>query len=169
MLTGIKINLVRPTSDDWENVNSIWKDASVMTDGGGRAPLSQARYLEWWKSTFRGEAEDGRYFMIMDPANKECFGEIGFEGYSEETKQASLCLFVKSEFRGRHFGAEAIDLLMDLFFAVWKAETLECGVRKDNANGLEIMRHMGFAETRLGEDKVFLAIDREGWVRRGKS
>jgi RimJ/RimL family protein N-acetyltransferase len=169
MLRGKLVNLVEPSRIDHELVRSIWEDQETMAEVGGIAPLTEEKYKEWWLYMFDEKADENQYFLVLDTDNCECFGEVSFHRFDKVTRRAMFNIKIHTKFRGRGYAKEAIDLMLEHFFDVWKGEVMEDSVREQNRRGLEYMKEYGFRERGRDKDEVLLEMRREDWVKTRKA
>jgi RimJ/RimL family protein N-acetyltransferase len=165
MLTGSTVHLVLPTKDDWENVKSIWEDEETMAGSGGAIAVSKEKYLEWWQEMYDKNEVNNCYFMIMDDENRRCFGEVSFFRSDYHARKARFDVRIRKPYRNRHYAKEASALLLEYFFIIWRGEALESSVERDNTEGAEFLKRLGFSRSRSEDGSISMTLDRATWIR----
>lgn len=147
MIIGKKLNLVMPTKEDHENLQSIREDEATMREAGGVAPMDHERFLAWWAELFEDRQYENEYYLILDNENSECFGEASFRYTDITVKRARLDIKIKAKRRGLGLGTEALALLLEQYFEVFGGLVIEDIVSGSNARGMAWLLRHGFHET----------------------
>ena len=165
MIIGSNITLIPPTQADWPTVRDIWEDEATMADVGGIHRLSAPTYRAWYRFMFEDKAAENTYYLIFSNKMRRCVGEVSFHHYAPTTQKAMFNIKIKYAERGRGFGQEAMDLLLDFFFNQWGGHVMEDALAKNNHNGLRVLTNYGFQKVREDEQAVWVALDKETWLK----
>jgi RimJ/RimL family protein N-acetyltransferase len=92
-------------------------------------------------------SKEGVHFAIVELESDTLLGNCGLLSIDQVHRTAELGIFLgKSEQRGRGYGAEALELLLDYSFNLLNLHSVMLRVRSFNLQGLACYRKVGFKE-----------------------
>ncbi|MDZ5252912.1 GNAT family N-acetyltransferase [Clostridium sp. LIBA-8841] len=112
---GRKVYIRTPYLEELSYTERLWGDMDSMTDVG--KIISFPRYK--WDSFYKKMVSptDGRnlYCLVFDYDDNPV-GEASFHGYDSMTKTARLNVRIENSHRGKGYGTEAVQLILECFF-----------------------------------------------------
>lgn len=162
VITGTKVSLRRPTTEDLPYIRSLWADPATMEAVGGPVTRTLEQMEVWYRRMVDPGSPHDRYFLIRDREGTP-IGEASFHRYDPAAKSAELNIKIEARHRYRGHGPEALRLLLGYFFYEFGGEMMLDPVRPENGNGWRAMIRAGFEHDRSRSDVCLLRLTKERW------
>ena len=183
MLKGERLILRAEERADLPRLHEFTNDLEVELLGGGDAP--RPRSLERMQARFEEREKSGKTSpdvvgdFVME-ADGKVIGHCGLWRYDATASTCALGIGIGDrEYWGRHYGREAIGLLLDYAFRVHNLRRVWLDTSSANERALKCYRACGFVEEgRLRQhdwnngqyvDRVCMGILREEYLTPGPS
>lgn len=151
MLFGPRVTLRAIERDDIPHIHAINNDVAVELAGGGDPPWPQSlarAYADFERRAAEGGRDgdrDGVSFAIV--ADGKLLGFCGLHGRDSFASTAELGITIGDKaYWGKHYGREAIRLLLDYGFDKLNLRRIYLRVHARNERGIRAYRACGFVE-----------------------
>ncbi|HJB26713.1 MAG TPA: GNAT family N-acetyltransferase [Firmicutes bacterium] len=142
-ISGEKLYLSPINQDDVENYVRWLSDRSVTDGLGNTASLISLQTEREWLQ----KASETYQFAIVKRENNTLIGNCGIESISHVHRTAEVGLFIgEEENRGKGYGTQALELLVDYGFQVLNLHSLMLRVYSFNERAIACYQKVGFRE-----------------------
>jgi len=139
---------------DWTRDSEYWR-LGMAEPARFRYPGSEKKWLEDFCKT-------GYPFMIVTLADHRMIGGIGLEAINHASGHAWLSVGIgEREYWGKHYGSEAIELILDYAFLWLNLHRISLNVFEYNSRGIHAYEKIGF--TVEGRKREALLRDGRRW------
>ncbi|MBN1524985.1 MAG: GNAT family N-acetyltransferase [Spirochaetales bacterium] len=142
---GTRVYLRTPKREEVGFIRTLWESEENKRGFDDAHTFSEDEYQSWYVDKIEPGNDNDCFLIIFENENDIPIGEVGFVDLTPETKTAQLDITVKSKYRRRGFGREALMLLCDLFFIDYDGEKIEATVKKENNAGSNMLANFGFS------------------------
>ncbi len=143
-LVGDRIYLSPRNIEDVEQFTQ-WMNDFEITDYIGRTATLMS--LSGEKDYLEKNANPEANFVIVDLENDTMVGTVSLEKIDRINSRAELGIFIGNiEYRGKGYGAEAINLLLDFGFNYMNLNSIELTVLECNERAKACYKKCGFKE-----------------------
>lgn len=127
---GKKIYIKKPDLVELSYTQRLWNDIDTMADVGKVVDFPKYKWETFYKRSVN--PTDGKnFYCLVYTKDNTPIGEIGFHGYDIPTKTARLNIRIENSFRGKGYGKEALNLLLDYFFQEFGGEYILENLKDD--------------------------------------
>lgn len=147
MLTGRHVTLRAHKRDDIPRMWAFHNDVEFETQAGGAAwePQSLARLERWFEDEASKAERDGPHFAIE--ADGLYIGSCGLFQFDHEASTCAMGIGIGDpEYRGKGYGRDAIDVLLDYAFRLKNMRKVWLTVNGDNERAIRAYRACLFTE-----------------------
>ena len=139
---------------DWENDTSIWMVSGTI------APFSRFVLEQYLASAHLDIYAHKQLRLVIDLLNDEenpdetiPIGFIDLFDFDPKNKRAGIGILIgDNELRGKGYGAQALQLLINYAFKTLDLHQLYCNITPDNEPSLHLFKKLGFEITGLKQD-----------------
>ena len=127
---GKKIYIKKPDLIELSYTQRLWNDTDTMADVGKVVDFPRYKWETFYKRSVN--PTDGKnFYCLVYTHDNTPIGEVGFHGYDIPTKTARLNIRIENVFRGKGYGKEALDLILDYFFQEFGGEYILESLKDD--------------------------------------
>lgn len=108
------------------------------------SPLSSDAVSIWLKKA--AESFEPLKFTIVSKSTKQSIGYIGFENINFIEGHSGFGFFIKKPFRGKGFGSEALNLLLEYGFLHLRLRRIYTEILENNLSSIKVTKKLGFVE-----------------------
>lgn len=133
------------------DINDAEKYVKWMCDkkvSDGIHSTAKIQNVESEKNWIMKELESGRYtFAVVLKENDELIGNASIMNLNQRDRTATLGIFIGEEdFRGKGYGQEVLNLLLDYGFNILNLHNIDLGVFSFNEGAINCYKKVGFKE-----------------------
>lgn len=154
---NIRLRALEPKDLDilyeWENDQKLW------TVGCTTAPFSRHVLEQYIENSHHDIYSTGQLRFMIDTINQptQTIGMVDLYSFEPFHMRSGVGIMIHEDFRGKGYGSEAIDLIIEYVFSFMNFKQLFCEVTSDNSKSLILFKSKGFIQTGT----------RKEWIRRG--
>ena len=108
------------------------------------SPISPDAVNIWLKKS--SESFEPTKFTILDKDSSEKVGYIGFENINFVEGHSGFGFFIRSSFRGKGFGSEALRLILEYGFLHLRLRRIYTEILETNRASQAVVKKLGFIE-----------------------
>jgi len=108
------------------------------------SPISPDAVNIWLKKS--SESFEPTKFTILDKDSSEKVGYIGFENINFVEGHSGFGFFIRSSFRGKGFGSEALRLILEYGFLHLRLRRIYTEILETNIASQKVVKNLGFIE-----------------------
>jgi RimJ/RimL family protein N-acetyltransferase len=183
MIEGEKVRLRSVELSDLDEIMKHWNKMELRKLVGNLAlgPASRNDEEEWIKNTWKQRRERRAFiFAIETTSEDKLIGTLGLHGCDWTNRSAVLGIAIYDpKNRGRGYGQEAINLLLDFAFKTLNLNRVELETYDFNQRAQKCFKKVGFREVGRKRkahfvngkyhDIIVMDILREDWLSLAKS
>ncbi|WP_411768888.1 GNAT family N-acetyltransferase [Winogradskyella sp. A3E31] len=152
-LKGKHIYLRALEPEDLEFVHAIENDESIWELSNTLTPYSRFLIKEYLKNAKQDIYEAKQLRLVVSDKKDNAIGLIDIFDFDFKNKRAGIGIIIKDpEQRGKGYGAEAINLLVDYCFKKLSLHQLYCNISETNSASLRLFERAGFEKIGLKKD-----------------
>jgi ribosomal-protein-alanine N-acetyltransferase len=165
ILKGKKVCLRKPTGEDFDELDALYKSSRHLHRGLVSPNFSRANFNEL---LIRNEREDYESFLICVIETDEIAGTITLSQiFRKAFCNAYLGYLLGAQFTGKGLMTEAVALVLKHAFINLKLHRVEANVQPQNFPSINVLKRCGF--TKEGFSRKYLKIsgkwrDHERWA-----
>ena len=127
---GKKVYIKKPDLVELSYTQRLWNDIDTMADVGKVVDFPRYKWETFYKRSIN--PTDGKnFYCLVYTHDNNPVGEVGFHGYDSPTKTARLNVRIENSFRGKGYGREAVNLVLDYFFQEFGGEYILENLKDD--------------------------------------
>ncbi|MFC2176326.1 GNAT family N-acetyltransferase [Bacteroidota bacterium] len=139
---------------DWENRSELWYLGDV------HQPLTRSEIKDFMQSSTGDILLDGQLRLMIGDKNGNTVGCIDLFDFDAFNEKAGVgILIAETADRKNGYAKEALTLVSNYCFQVFKLKQLYCHITVDNQNSLMLFKACGYVETGRCKD----------WVKKGQT
>ncbi len=152
-LKGDHIYLRALEPEDLDFVHSIENDESIWEISNTQTPYSKFLIKQYLEHAHKDIYEVKQLRLVISNYECETLGLIDLFDFDFKNKRAGVGILVKDEInRGKGFGEEALQLLINYSFFHLQLNQLYCNIFEDNNASLKLFKSKGFKSIGLKKD-----------------
>jgi RimJ/RimL family protein N-acetyltransferase len=157
-IIGNRVTLRRIERDDLPHVRRWLDDPELRRQIGARAPMSESEAEEWFE---RISADPARaWYVIVSDDDERVIGEAGLLRMDPAWRTTDMTVIVgEPDARGKGYGTEAGELLLDFAFQYMGFHRVAIGVVGFHEEALRFWERLGFRRE---------GVQREGYLLDGE-
>ena len=153
-LMGEKIYLRPVCKDDLRSLQRWANDPETRKIIGEVMPTGAVETEKWFEDLIDDESRV--WFMVVLRENNKIIGETGLMRMSHPWRATDLTMIIGEEDeRGKGYGSEAINLLLDFAFGSLNFHRVAIGVVGFNENAIKFYERVGFKKEGVQRDGYF--------------
>ena len=130
-----------------ENDEDFWELSSTQT------PYSRYVIKQYLENSHKDIFEVKQLRLVISSYNDEPLGLIDFFDFDFKNKRAGIGIIIKdSEKRGKGYGAEALELLVNYGFTHLNLHQVYCNISEDNETSIKLFKNQKFEKVGLKKD-----------------
>ncbi len=154
--------ILRPIeAGDLSYLMQVENDSSEWIQSENYLPFSKT-VMEKYVNGDHDLLKYGQYRFVLEvPNTSEVIGCIDLFNYSPIHSRAGVGIYVSTEYRGRGYAKEALNLLSEYCRGVLNIELLYCSILETNLTSLAAFESVGFKQTgkriswsKIGKDRI---------------
>ncbi len=165
LMKGKKIYLQKPTAEDFEELDALYKSSRRLNRGLVSPNFSREDFNELLT---RNEGEDYESFLICAAETNLIVGTITLSQiFRKAFQNAYLGYLLGENLTGKGYMTEAVELILKHAFTNLKLHRIEANVQPRNTPSINVLKRCGF--TKEGFSHNYLKIsgrwrDHERWA-----
>ena len=158
MIEGKKVRLRSLTKKDFNKTFKWHNDLELKNLTLSHPfPVTDVQEEEWYENLLKDSSNKNVYFGIEDIANEVLAGIIFLSKINMIHQTCWLGVFIGEETaRGKGFGKEAVNLLVDFAFNSLNFRKVSLEVVKTNKNAISVYKKLGFVQEGEMKKQVFI-------------
>lgn len=132
----------------WENDMQMWHLSNT------RAPFSKYLMDQYVMNAQQDIYAAKQLRLMIDTNNQDAdtVGCIDLFDFDPANRRAGIGILISEEERGKGYGKEALELMIDYAFNTLNLHQLFCNILENNEQSLAMFRNSGFKEVGLKKD-----------------
>lgn len=152
-LKGDQVYLRALEPEDLEFVHAVENDESIWEISNTQTPYSKFLIKQYLDNAHKDIFEVKQLRLVIISYSNETIGMIDLFDFDFKNKRAGIGILVKDEVnRGKGYGDEALQLLINYSFSHLGLHQLYCNISEKNTASLKLFENKGFKNIGLKKD-----------------
>lgn len=152
-LKGKYIYLRALEPEDLEFIHAIENDESVWEISNTQTPYSKFLIKQYLEQAHKDIFEVKQLRLVVSNYNDEALGLIDLFDFDFKNSRAGVGILIKDNInRGKGYGSEALQLLINYSFTHLGLHQLYCNISEENKTSIKLFKNQGFEKVGLKKD-----------------
>ncbi len=152
-LKGENIYLRALEPEDLDFVHEVENDESIWELSNTQTPFSKYLIKQYIENAHKDIYEVKQLRLVISSYKDKPLGMIDIFDFDFKNKRAGIGILLKEvKDRGKGYGAEALQLLINYCFTRLDLHQLYCNISEDNNASIKLFEKQGFLEIGLKKD-----------------
>jgi diamine N-acetyltransferase len=153
-LKGERIYLRALEPEDLELIYAIENDESVWEVSQTQTPYSRFLIKQYLENCHKDIYEVKQLRLVIVTNEEEAVGFVDLFDFDPKNDKVGLGILVLSEARGKKYGREALELLIDYVFKNLYVHQIYANVLEDNFVSIKLFENLGFLKSGVKKDWI---------------
>lgn len=153
-LKGERIYLRALEPEDLELIYAIENDESVWEVSQTQTPYSRFLIKQYLENCHKDIYEVKQLRLVIVTNDNEAVGFVDLFDFDPKNDKVGLGVLVLNEARGKKYGREALELLIDYVFKNLYVHQIYANVLEDNVISIKLFESLGFLKSGVKKDWI---------------
>jgi diamine N-acetyltransferase len=153
-LKGERIYLRALEPEDLELIYAIENDESVWEVSQTQTPYSRFLIKQYLENCHKDIYEVKQLRLVIVTNDNEAVGFVDLFDFDPKNDKVGLGILILNEARGKKYGREALELLIDYVFKNLYVHQIYANVLEDNVISIKLFESLGFFKSGVKKDWI---------------
>ncbi len=155
-LKGETVFLRALEPEDLEFIHAVENDESIWEVSNTQTPYSKFLIKEYLEQAHKDIYEVKQLRLVISDYQDATLGLIDLFDFDFKNKRAGVGLLIKDSVnRGKGYGKEALELLVNYSFYHLALHQLYCNINEENINSIHLFENQGFKKIGVKKNWIY--------------